>query len=68
MNDSIASVSHFADFSCPYCWQEISLLLDVAFAEQAMVEDCPLCCHPIQLQVSMDAEGDIHVSSYSLDE
>lgn len=38
---------HF--FQCPYCWAEISMLLDPSVAQQTYVEDCEVCCNPIEL-------------------
>ena len=38
---------HF--FTCPYCWQQISMVLDLSVAEQSYVEDCEVCCRPIQV-------------------
>lgn len=37
---------HF--FQCPYCWEEISFLLDVSVQQQTYVEDCEVCCNPIE--------------------
>lgn len=36
-------------FQCPYCWESISMLLEVVQAEQEYIEDCEVCCRPIQL-------------------
>ena len=38
---------HF--FQCPYCWEEISMLLDPSVLSQSYVEDCEVCCNPIQV-------------------
>jgi len=40
-------VEHF--FSCPYCWSEISMLLDLSVTQQAYIEDCEICCNPIRI-------------------
>ncbi|NND15519.1 MAG: CPXCG motif-containing cysteine-rich protein [Eudoraea sp.] len=40
------------DFQCPYCWQEISMLLDPSIADQEYIEDCEVCCNPIRIKVS----------------
>ncbi len=40
---------HF--FQCPYCWEEISILLDTSIAQQTYVEDCEVCCNPIEFTV-----------------
>jgi transcription elongation factor Elf1 len=34
-------------FTCPYCWEQISMLLDVSAGGQNYVEDCEVCCNPI---------------------
>ena len=38
---------HF--FQCPYCWEEISMLLDPSVHKQEYIEDCEVCCNPIQI-------------------
>lgn len=35
-------------FTCPYCWQTISILLEPDLTSQKIVEDCERCCHPIE--------------------
>ena len=40
-------IEHF--FTCPYCWQKISMILDVSVAEQSYIEDCEICCNPVQI-------------------
>ncbi|MDX1463119.1 MAG: CPXCG motif-containing cysteine-rich protein [Marinirhabdus sp.] len=42
---------HF--FQCPYCWEEISMLLDPS-ASQTYVEDCEVCCNPITITTHFD--------------
>ena len=37
-------------FTCPYCWEEISVVLDTSVRSQTYVEDCEVCCHPIQIR------------------
>lgn len=41
---------HF--FQCPYCWEEISMLLDASVPQQTYVEDCEVCCNPIEVSCS----------------
>ena len=36
-------------FQCPYCWEEISMLLDTSIPQQTYVEDCEICCNPIEI-------------------
>lgn len=40
---------HF--FQCPYCWETISMLIDISQEKQSYIEDCEVCCNPIQLNI-----------------
>ncbi|TDY14140.1 CPXCG motif-containing cysteine-rich protein [Meridianimaribacter flavus] len=42
---------HF--FQCPYCWEEISMLVDTSQSNQNYIEDCEVCCNPIRLNISV---------------
>ena len=48
-------MEHF--FTCPYCWQTISMVLDVSVAEQIYVEDCEICCQPIEVSYAVEDEA-----------
>jgi len=37
------------NFLCPYCGEEISMILDLSVRSQSYVEDCEVCCNPIQV-------------------
>ena len=39
-------------FQCPYCWEEVSMLVDPSVRQQTYVEDCEVCCNPIELSVT----------------
>jgi hypothetical protein len=41
-------------FTCPYCWERISMLLDASVEEQTYVEDCEVCCRPIEVRYAME--------------
>ncbi|NNE69897.1 MAG: CPXCG motif-containing cysteine-rich protein [Rhodothermales bacterium] len=43
-----APVEH--EFTCPYCWERITMVLEPAPQEQVYVEDCEVCCNPIQIR------------------
>lgn len=43
---------HF--FQCPYCWAEISMLLDPSVGQQTYIEDCEVCCNPIEIQTQFE--------------
>jgi hypothetical protein len=56
------------NISCPYCGESITILVDGSLPEQNYVEDCQVCCRPIVLDVSVDADGDVAVSASSENE
>lgn len=37
------------EFQCPYCWESISMLLDISVSKQTYIEDCEICCNPIEV-------------------
>jgi hypothetical protein len=41
-------------FECPYCWQNISMLLDLSAGGQSYVEDCEICCNPISISYEVE--------------
>ncbi|WP_310992828.1 CPXCG motif-containing cysteine-rich protein [Aequorivita marina] len=46
-------IEHF--FQCPHCWEEISMLLDSSVPHQTYIEDCEVCCNPIEAEVTFEA-------------
>lgn len=42
---------------CPYCGEPITLLIDCSIAEQRYIEDCEVCCRPMNVAVVITAEG-----------
>jgi transcription elongation factor Elf1 len=45
-------VEHF--FTCPYCWQQISMVLDLSVGSQRYIEDCEVCCKPIEVEYASE--------------
>ncbi|MFC5194751.1 MULTISPECIES: CPXCG motif-containing cysteine-rich protein [Bizionia] len=45
------------EFQCPYCWESISMLLDSSQSEQQYIEDCEVCCNPIQISVQFEGQN-----------
>ncbi|HET8861605.1 CPXCG motif-containing cysteine-rich protein [Marivirga sp.] len=49
-------LEHF--FHCPHCFQEISMLVDLSVSPQSYIEDCEVCCNPLQINLEIE-EGEI---------
>ena len=39
-------------FTCPYCWDKISMLIDLSVDSLNYNEDCETCCNPIEVSYS----------------
>ena len=46
---------------CPYCGETIELIIDDSLDHQEYVEDCAVCCRPINVIVSVAEDSEIHV-------
>lgn len=53
---------------CPYCGETIKILIDSSDMEQQYIEDCQVCCKPINVLVSESVNGELAVSVYSEDD
>ena len=42
---------------CPYCGERITLLIDHTVLEQTYVEDCQVCCQPMVITASLEADS-----------
>jgi hypothetical protein len=51
-----------ATVDCPYCGESIELVVDDSVENQQYVEDCFVCCRPIDVEASIDAEGELSLS------
>ncbi len=53
MKHQIPEEEHFITrkqvFSCPHCGERISMLLDLSVGYQSYIEDCEVCCNPIEI-------------------
>lgn len=45
--------------TCPYCGEDFDTVVDASAGSQAYVEDCPVCCRPIEIGLDVDAAGGI---------
>lgn len=57
---------HF--FQCPYCWETISMLLDTSIAQNIYIEDCEVCCRPIQIRSTFNGQELIAFSANSIEQ
>ncbi len=46
---------------CPYCGETIELDIEILEEAQSYIEDCSVCCRPIQYEVETNAEDEVEV-------
>jgi predicted RNA-binding Zn-ribbon protein involved in translation (DUF1610 family) len=53
------ALEQFVGVNCPYCGEAILIRLDLSAGTQSYVEDCQVCCQPIQLSVHVADDGSL---------
>jgi hypothetical protein len=48
---------------CPYCGEQIEIVVDCSISQQEYVEDCSVCCNPIVLSIMALGDGEIEVEA-----
>jgi transposase-like protein len=51
-----------AEIQCPYCGESIEVVIDDSAGDQRYIEDCQVCCRPISIAVTQDADGQLAIS------
>ena len=51
--------------TCPHCWEQHRLFIDTSAGSASYVEDCEVCCHPMDITLTIlgDDVQDIQVAS-----
>jgi hypothetical protein len=44
---------------CPYCGENFDTVVDCSAGSQRYIEDCPVCCSPIEFEVEVDSGGNL---------
>jgi len=44
------------NLDCPYCGEQIQLVIDCSIASQEYIEDCQVCCRPINILINVEGE------------
>jgi transcription elongation factor Elf1 len=48
--------------NCPYCDEQLSVLIEIIDENQEYIEDCQVCCRPITFDISVAFDGDYSIS------
>jgi hypothetical protein len=52
-----SSSADFVDVDCPYCGERFVTAIDLSSGGFAYIEDCQVCCQPIELASELDEAG-----------
>ena len=58
----------FVQITCPYCGESFETGVDASAGSTSYIEDCQVCCRPIEFRVRVDAEDMIEVDVHRTDE
>ena len=49
--------------NCPYCGEIIKIDVDCSEPSQSYIEDCSVCCRPININIEIDFDQQVQVSA-----
>jgi hypothetical protein len=49
-------ITETVSIQCPYCGEWINIIIDESIEQQNYIEDCQVCCRPIELSVTIAGE------------
>lgn len=68
LNAQIMDKIYEESISCPYCGENLEVLINTEDASQEYIEDCQVCCHPITFVISTAMNGELQTAVHSEDE
>lgn len=54
----MSSVLTRADIHCPYCGESFETFVDTSTGSYQTIEDCQICCAPIELAIVISPDGE----------
>lgn len=59
---------YITEIQCPYCWEMIEVTVDNCGEDQQYIEDCQVCCRPINFHIVINETQQVQVNVYTDDE
>lgn len=47
----------FVPVQCPWCGERLETRVDLTAGEREYIEDCEVCCRPIELGIELEEDG-----------
>jgi Cysteine-rich CPXCG len=51
--------TQFVPVRCPYCGESFDTQVDVSAGSASYIEDCQVCCQPIEMGLEVDDAGEL---------
>lgn len=48
----------FVSIDCPYCAERYETRIDLSAGSFNYIEDCQICCQPIEIEVTVNVQGE----------
>ena len=55
-----AQLEQFVAVQCPYCGERLETRVDLTAGEREYIEDCEVCCRPIEFGIELEEGGALH--------
>lgn len=52
-----AELGVFVELQCPWCGEPYGSMLDLTDASRSYIEDCQICCQPIEVRLEVSERG-----------
>jgi len=54
-----AELGVFVELQCPWCGEPYGSMLDLTDASRSYIEDCQICCQPIEVRLEVSDGGEL---------
>jgi len=55
-------------YTCPHCMQSVSIIVELQPAVQTYIEDCEVCCNPIEFSLAIQDGGIVSLEAQSIEQ
>lgn len=62
---SASELGVFVELQCPWCGEPYGSMLDLTDASRSYIEDCQVCCRPIEVRLQVSERGELEQVSTS---
>lgn len=57
--EAFGELGVFVDLPCPWCGEVYGSMLDLTDASRSYIEDCQVCCRPIEVLLEVSEAGEL---------